>query len=184
MLHPIYVGWFWLEGWEKRQVLRLIFDFLDIQLCLAWDLHVPSWVYRARSHPAICSLCKISCCRRYLKISCTSLQSQWKVREFYLQVAAWVLLGFFASKRQFCFKITCKASLFLLIHGHNTHPAGSAKIAFQLVKSRYFFLFWWVWTLCEVLSSFVNEPQFVIDNIWFVNVLDWNGNEIISKKDV
>ena len=110
--------------------------------------------------------------------------SQWEVREFYPQVAAWVLLGFFASKRQFCFKITCKASLFLLIHGHNTHPAESAKIAFQLVKSRYFFSFRWVWTLCEVLSSFVNEPQFVIDNIWFVNVLDWNGNEIISKKDV
>ena len=136
---------------------------------------------------------KVECCsyslqdfllHALLEISCTSLQSQWKVREFYLQVAAWVLLGFFASKRQFCFKITCKASLFLLIHGHNTHPAGSAKIAFQSVKSRYFFLFRWVWTLCEVLSSFVNEPQFVIDNIWFVNVLDWNGNEIISKKDV
>ena len=35
----------------------------------------------------------------------------------------------FASKRQFCFKITYKTSLFLLIHGHNTLPAGPAKIS-------------------------------------------------------
>lgn len=113
--------------------------------------------------------------RNFLHITSKSVKSQGILPS---------LLRFFASKRQFCFKITCKASLFLLIHGHNTHPAGSAKIAFQLVKSRYFSLFRWVSTLCEVLSSFVNEPQFVIDNIWFVNVLDWNGNEIISKKEV
>ena len=34
------------------------------------------------------------------------------------------------------------------------------------------YLYRWVSTLCEVLSSFVNERQFVIDNIALVNVLD------------
>ena len=42
--------------------------------------------------------------------------------------------GFYASNRQFWFKITytCKESLILLICGHNTHLAGSVKIAFSV----------------------------------------------------
>ena len=67
--------------------------------------------------------------------------------EFYLKVAANYFIRCFCVKKAIFFLKLSEPSLFLLIHGQNSHPAGLLKIALQSVKIQGFFLSWWVATL-------------------------------------